>query len=121
MSDERDARAAAVDAARAVRRRRLVTYASGIAAALVLSLIFIGLMGRSKLQSARVAVDEQRAQVRLMIERQEPEERVASEKRRYDELVATYNDEAESITGAWAARFFSLDEELPRSSEVDDW
>ncbi|HUH05136.1 MAG TPA: hypothetical protein VML75_24225 [Kofleriaceae bacterium] len=111
----------AYDAARAVRRRRLITYASGVSVALMLSLIFMGLIGRSTLQSARVAADEQRAQVRLVIERQETGDRVAIEKRRYDELAATYNREADSITGSWAARFFSLDKELPLSSEVDGW
>lgn len=121
MSDERDLRADARDAARAVRRRRLITYASGVAVAVMLSLIFMGLIGRSKLQSARAAADQQRAEVRQVVEQQEPQDRIAIEKRRYDELVTRYNATADTITGSWAARFFSLDRELPLSNEVDDW
>lgn len=130
------------EAQRKMRRRKYLTYASGVAAALALSLIFMGLIGRSKLHSVRAEVDQQRAQVRLVIDRQanvvarladQPasrdkdaelagaENRVAIEKRRYDQAAARYNNAARSITGAWGARFFGLDKKVPLSPEVTEW
>jgi hypothetical protein len=130
------------DAARAARRKKWIRYAGGAAAALAVSLMFMGLIGRGRLNSARDDVDKARAQVRNVIERQanvearladQPasrdkdaelagaENRIAIEKRRYDEAASKYNGTARSFTGAWGARFFAIDKRVPLSNEVETW
>ena len=121
---------------RAVRRR--VTMIAG-ALGLVLAAM---LVAQSSLRGAWTRVEQQRAQMRTVIERQTSvqaryateapgasrdaalsgaENRVAIERRRYDQVASDYNRDAQGLPGSLVRGMSGLPARAPLSNEVTSW